>query len=41
MAAAISVGMAAKPTPKGNFNIYSKQEHKRSGCTDSACKAIE
>src|SRR5438034_4804068 len=31
MAAAISVGTAAKPTPKGNFNIYSKQEHKRSG----------
>jgi len=31
MAAAISVGMPAKPTPKGNFTIYSKQEHKRSG----------
>ena len=31
MAAAISVGMPSKPTPKGNFNIYSKQEHKRSG----------
>jgi hypothetical protein len=31
MAAAISVGTASKPTPKGNFNIYSKQEHKRSG----------
>src|SRR6476646_1097558 len=31
MAAAISVGMASKPTPRGNFNIYSKQEHKRSG----------
>src|SRR5213592_5184387 len=31
MAAAISVGTAAKPTPKGNFAIYSKQEHKRSG----------
>jgi L,D-transpeptidase-like protein len=31
MAAAISVGTAAKPTPKGNFKIYSKQEHKRSG----------
>jgi L,D-transpeptidase-like protein len=31
MAAAISVGTAAKPTPKGNFTIYSKQEHKRSG----------
>ena len=31
MAAAISVGMASKPTPRGNFTIYSKQEHKRSG----------
>ena len=31
MAAAISVGTPAKPTPKGNFKIYSKQEHKRSG----------
>ena len=31
MAAAISVGMPNKPTPKGNFRIYSKQEHKRSG----------
>jgi hypothetical protein len=31
MAAAISVGMPSKPTPKGNFHIYSKQEHKRSG----------
>ena len=31
MAAAISVGTPAKPTPKGNFRIYSKQEHKRSG----------
>jgi hypothetical protein len=31
MAAAISVGLAAKPTPKGNFTIYSKQENKRSG----------
>ena len=31
MSAAISVGMASKPTPRGNFNIYSKQEHKRSG----------
>src|SRR6266480_3842916 len=31
MAAAISVGMAGKPTPRGNFTIYSKQEHKRSG----------
>jgi hypothetical protein len=31
MAVACSVGTAAKPTPKGNFKIYSKQEHKRSG----------
>ena len=31
MAVACSVGMPAKPTPKGNFRIYSKQEHKRSG----------
>src|SRR6266536_3694130 len=31
MAAYISVGMPNKPTPKGNFIIYSKQEHKRSG----------
>ena len=31
MAAAISVGTSAKPTPKGNFTIYSKQEQKRSG----------
>ena len=31
MAAAISAGTSAKPTPKGNFTIYSKQEHKRSG----------
>jgi len=31
MAVAISVGLPAKPTPKGNFTIYSKQEHKRSG----------
>jgi hypothetical protein len=31
MAVACSVGMPAKPTPKGNFKIYSKQEHKRSG----------
>src|ERR1044071_4378096 len=31
MAAAVSVGTAAKPTPKGNFHIYSKQEHTRSG----------
>ncbi len=31
MAAAISVGLPAKPTPKGSFTIYSKQEHKRSG----------
>src|ERR1700755_931812 len=31
MAVACSVGMPDKPTPKGNFTIYSKQEHKRSG----------
>jgi hypothetical protein len=31
MAVACSVGMPAKPTPKGNFKIYAKQEHKRSG----------
>ena len=31
MAVACSVGIPAKPTPKGNFTIYSKQEHKRSG----------
>src|SRR5262245_54551634 len=31
MAAAINVGMSSKPTPRGSFTIYSKQEHKRSG----------
>jgi hypothetical protein len=31
MAAACSVGLANKPTPRGSFTIYSKQEHKRSG----------
>ena len=31
MAAAVSVGIPAKPTPHGSFTIYSKQEHKRSG----------
>ena len=31
MAAATTVGIPSKPTPKGNFSIYSKQEHKRSG----------
>src|SRR5260370_41160489 len=31
MAVACSVGIANKPTPKGSFTIYSKQEHKRSG----------
>lgn len=31
MAVATSVGIPAKPTPKGNFTIYSKQEEKRSG----------
>lgn len=31
MAAATTVGIPSKPTPRGNFTIYSKQEHKRSG----------
>jgi hypothetical protein len=31
MAVATTVGIPAKPTPKGNFAIYSKQENKRSG----------
>src|SRR5262249_34953068 len=31
MAVACSVGLPNKPTPRGNFTIYSKQEHKRSG----------
>jgi hypothetical protein len=31
MAVACSVGISEKPTPKGNFTIYSKQERKRSG----------
>jgi hypothetical protein len=31
MAVATTVGIPAKPTPRGNFTIYSKQEHKRSG----------
>src|SRR2546423_14458024 len=31
MAAAISVGIPNKPTPRGNFTIYAKQEQKRSG----------
>ena len=31
MAVATSVGIPAKPTPRGSFTIYSKQEHKRSG----------
>ena len=31
MAVACSVGVPEKPTPKGSFTIYSKQEHKRSG----------
>src|SRR5205807_9247297 len=30
MAAAISVGIPAKPTPRGNFTIYAKQEQNRS-----------
>ncbi len=31
MAAAVSVGMPNKPTPKGHFTITNKIEHKRSG----------
>ena len=31
MAVACSVGISEKPTPKGSFTIYSKQERKRSG----------
>ncbi|MDQ6622327.1 MAG: L,D-transpeptidase [Verrucomicrobiota bacterium] len=31
MAVATTIGIPAKPTPRGNFTIYSKQEHKRSG----------
>src|SRR5215831_4696659 len=31
MAAAIIVFLASRPTPRGSFTIYSKQEHKRSG----------
>jgi lipoprotein-anchoring transpeptidase ErfK/SrfK len=31
MAVATTVGIPEKPTPRGNFTIYSKQEHKRSG----------
>ncbi|HEY3663918.1 MAG TPA: L,D-transpeptidase, partial [Chthoniobacterales bacterium] len=31
MAAAVSVGLPNKPTPKGHFTIYNKIEHKRSG----------
>jgi lipoprotein-anchoring transpeptidase ErfK/SrfK len=31
MAVACSVGVPSKPTPRGNFTIYSKQERKRSG----------
>jgi hypothetical protein len=31
MAAATTVGIPAKPTPKGSFHIYAKEEHKRSG----------
>ena len=31
MAAATTVGIPSKPTPKGSFTIYSKQENKRSG----------
>jgi lipoprotein-anchoring transpeptidase ErfK/SrfK len=31
MAVACTVGIPEKPTPKGNFTIYAKEEHKRSG----------
>ena len=31
MAVACSVGIPAKPTPRGSFTIYAKEEHKRSG----------
>ena len=31
MAVACTVGMPSKPTPRGNFTIYNKIEHKRSG----------
>jgi lipoprotein-anchoring transpeptidase ErfK/SrfK len=31
MAVACSVGIPAKPTPRGTFRIYAKQEEKRSG----------
>lgn len=31
MAVACTVGMPDKPTPRGNFTIYNKIEHKRSG----------
>src|SRR5437868_12816575 len=31
MAVACSVGIPDKPTPRGNFTIYAKQEQKRSG----------
>jgi lipoprotein-anchoring transpeptidase ErfK/SrfK len=31
MAVACSVGIPEKPTPRGSFTIYSKQEQKRSG----------
>src|SRR5438876_6615578 len=31
MAVACSVGIPAKPTPRGSFRIYAKQEQKRSG----------
>src|SRR5947209_17584451 len=31
MAAATTVGISEKPTPRGSFRIYAKEEHKRSG----------
>src|SRR5450755_5197005 len=39
MAVATTVGIPAKPTPKGSFTIYSKQPEKRSGSYDFACRA--
>ena len=38
MSAAISVGLPTKPTPRGNFNIYAKQEQRMSNFADYASK---
>src|SRR3982750_1609371 len=38
MAVACTVGIPAKPTPKGSFTIYRKEEHKRSGSYGFAVK---